>query len=262
MKKSILLIIIFLGLINQNCLGQVYQLSENYEALYYEKPTTVVLKISQKSDYNDNIKSLKEGTMVNKISEIDGLYVVEVLEYKNNDIQNKELFNTSYDRKTSKANLSYLIDKSKLIEVKSRWGFGTLLVPIKIRFEGGKEEDNTKRYTNFSSGFNLGLTLSMRVFKKMHKNNLYFLTALSSSQIKIDAETTNNKVTSAQDNFALTPTIGFLIDFEGGFQITFLIGIDYLSGKIGREWVYKDKPFLGIGMGFEIMKFGEKPKKN
>jgi len=38
-----------------------------------------------------------------------------------------------------------------------------------------------------------------------------------------------------------------------------ITGIDFLAGEIGREWVYRDKPFLGIGLGFDIAELGVKP---
>lgn len=150
--------------------------------------------------------------------------------------------------------------KEILVEDEGRWSFGIMSLPMKIRFEGGSEEENNKRYFDFESGFNIGLSIGYRINKNVSRDiNSYAVFSIGTSQVRVTSDTTNGEVTSDQVNSAFSPTAGLVLKFKNDLQFITIIGIDYLSGKVGEKWVYKDKPFLGIGIGFSAFKFGEKP---
>lgn len=146
--------------------------------------------------------------------------------------------------------------------VKGKWGFGILTLPIKVRIEGGSEDDNTKRYFDFEGGYNLGLAVTRRVFgQNIAEIKGHIVFCLNTSQVEVTPKTTNNIATSEQNNIAISPTLGFIFQFKNDLQIVAVTGIDYLSGEIGSNWIYRNKPYFGIGIGFAALNFGEKDQK-
>lgn len=58
---------------------------------------------------------------------------------------------------------------------------------------------------------------------------------------------------------AISPTTGLVVHFKkSGLQLITTIGLDFIAGELGRKWVYRNQPWLGIGVGFSIFKFGDK----
>lgn len=152
--------------------------------------------------------------------------------------------------------------KKIMEEVKGKWGFGIMTLPIKVRLEGGREENLSKRYFNFEGGFNLGLAVTRRFWSDdVSEIKKFFVVSINTSQVKVSSETTNKFVPNEESNMAFSPTGGFIFQFKNDLQLIAVVGIDYLSGKVGSEWVYRGKPFYGIGIGFAAFQFGEKPTK-
>ena len=268
MRKNTLLLVFFT--FSKICFSQVYQLTQDTKLQFFEESTTSRLSTMMSNDSTiKDSQDLKSGYLFKIKAEIGDNYLLEILPF--NDVQKDKIFyNTSTtieNQNLLSANKFYLINKKtfKSITAQSepRFNFGTVFLPVKIRFEGGKDQD--KHYTNFEGNVNLGLSLTFRLLKNVNKNNIYAITSFSTSQIKINAETTNNFIPidkGEQTNMALTPGLGLLVQFESGLQFTIMTGIDYLSGKVGREWVYRDQPFLGVGFGFNIIELGKRPTTN
>lgn len=151
--------------------------------------------------------------------------------------------------------------KESFSKATGRWTFGMMSLPIKVRFGGGSEETNNKRYFDFESGFNLGFSLGYLMNKNYTPEvKIYLVGSVGTSQVSVSPATTNNYLSAEQDNIAFSPTAGFVTQFKNDLQLIFIVGFDFLSGEVGSKWVYKDKPFIGIGLGFSAFKFGEKPK--
>lgn len=269
MKTKLILIAILLWSTLTN--AQVYQTNKNLTLAQINavnrahlSPSTIAATFAAVPVISN--VNITKNTLFQKVDEIGDYYILEVLPFSNNVPQNQQLYNTGYavGAPVYNADLFYIVIKSKLSsdfeENKSRLGFGTVLLPVKIRF--GDERDGTKLYTKFESGINLGVALTWRFRRKLHEVDTYGLLSFSSSQVSLDAENTNNYISTSQSELAMTPSTGILFQFKNKLQIILITGIDVVSGKIGREWIYRDKPFLGLGLGFNIAELGKKPGEN
>ena len=132
----------------------------------------------------------------------------------------------------------------------NQFSVGATTLPIKVRF-GEKNQDGTnKSYTTFSGNISVGMSFGLK-----HNYNktfaINYLGGFSLSSIPVSAETTNSYVDEETNQAALTWHLGILAEINN-FQIGVFTGIDYLSGKINKEWIYKDKPWLGVGIGFSF----------
>lgn len=159
-----------------------------------------------------------------------------------------------------------IINKYKLKEmansVTSRWNFGILTLPMKIRLGGGSEEKNTKRYFDLEAGFNLGLALSYKLSDDFtSETQTHWIVTLGTTQIKLTPEATNGEIDNDQSTVAFSPSTGLLFQFSNKLQFTTIIGWDFVPGKIGTQWVYKDKPFFGLGIGFTAFEIGKKSEE-
>ena len=278
MKKILVLSVLFL--INFVAHSQVYQImkstslykiDEKAKAKLSNDLITKMYSAKTSSDTNSvnnvnyKMQFVKKGYLFELTDEIGDYYVLSILKFSKNDELNNQLFNSNFKKDTiGIPNLFFIIKKSQLKndfeENTSRLGFGSLILPIKVRFGGQK--DGQKIYTKFESGVNLGVALTYRFNKKLKEVDVYGLLSLSTSQVNLDAESTNNFITSSQDASAITPSLGLLFQFKNNLQIIAIAGLDVISGKIGRNWLYRDRPFIGIGLGFNIAQLGVKPEKN
>jgi hypothetical protein len=236
------------------------QLSASSITEAYTGAFALATTLSGKVSYDMQI--VQKGLLFEKYDEIGEYYILAIIPFTKNPSKNKELYNSKFVKDTTyHPDLFYIITKSQLdknfVENNSRLGFGTVILPIKVRF--GDQRNGEKFYTKFESGINLGVSLTYRLNRKVKEVDTYILTSFSTSQVNLDAENTNNFITSSQSTMALTPSLGFLFQFKNDLQIVLITGIDFLSGESGREWVYRDKPFLGIGLGFNIAALGVKP---
>ena len=81
------------------------------------------------------------------------------------------------------------------------------------------------------------------------------------SSIKVTPQTTKNFIESESTQSSITFSGGAIFEIEK-FQISTFIGIDTMSGEIGRNWVYRNRPWIGLGFGYEIFKPSGKNKNS
>lgn len=124
------------------------------------------------------------------------------------------------------------------------WGFSTL--PIKLRF-GGKNK-NFDYGTGFSLGINAGYEYQI---KSRTRQSIGLLLGAGISTVQVTPETTNNSINKSTTTGAFVPTISIIYSYTN-FQIGTFVGIDYIPGEIGKNWAYKNSPWLGLGLGFTI----------
>jgi hypothetical protein len=179
-----------------------------------------------------------------KIGEIDGFVLLK------NTTTNDTIVMNSFE----------LNEKSN--PVTPRWNFGMVTLPMKIRFGGGSEDKNTRRYFDLEAGFNLGLALSYKLSNDYRsETQTHWLLTIGTSQVKLTPESTNGKINNDLSVTAFSPTTGFVFHFNNKLQFITIIGWDFIPGKIGTEWLYKDKPFFGLGIGFKAFEIGKKPEE-
>lgn len=124
------------------------------------------------------------------------------------------------------------------------WGFSTL--PIKLRFKNGNAPFQYE--TGFSLGVNAGYEFQ---FQSRNKQSIGLLLGVGLSAVNITPETVNNYINKSITTGAFTPSLGLVYTYES-FQIGMFTGLDIIPGELGQNWDYKNKPWLGVGIGFTI----------
>ncbi len=131
---------------------------------------------------------------------------------------------------------------------KHKWSMGLLVLPVKLRVFA----DTTGQF-EFSDGFSLGTTFSWTYNHKWVNDKTYNLVLYTGiSSISTDSIKTRG-ATNATKIPAFSPAIGVMIE-KGGIQIGGFIGWDFPLGNIQRNWVYRNRPWFGVGLGFSIFK--------
>jgi len=140
---------------------------------------------------------------------------------------------------------------------KTSFTLGAVIIPIKMRF-GSSAIVNGQHLRNFDfqGNVNLGLLVGFKL-QPTHRYSFSFLTGISLTSVPVDSATTQGFITQSTNNAALTWNILGIVYQIDNFQIGVITGIDYLSGEIAHHWVYRNRPWLGIGLGFSIFS----PKK-
>ncbi|GGH55960.1 hypothetical protein GCM10007423_64060 [Dyadobacter endophyticus] len=144
---------------------------------------------------------------------------------------------------------------------------------VKIR-PGSKEPRNgIMKYSEFGNDFNLGALAGWSVKPNRKKTFVYsFMGGISFTTIKATPETTQY-MTEATDTKP-SELVSYLKDEEsnqscftlsGGpileidkFQISAIIGWDFMQGAVGRKWIYRNRPWIGIGFGYQVFRVDDK----
>jgi hypothetical protein len=127
---------------------------------------------------------------------------------------------------------------------------GALVMPIKLRF-GAKSGDGTQRREfTFTNDVSIGLSIGFKYApNKKYAHN--FLTGISLTSVGVTPDDTKGAVTTATNLSAITWHLGYLFQIDN-FQVGAFTGVDYLAGKPGRMWDYKNEMWFGIGVGYSI----------
>jgi hypothetical protein len=134
---------------------------------------------------------------------------------------------------------------AKEIRPKVDYSIGTATTLVKIR--PGSSTRNTEIGNDITIGGLLGFEFGQNDLR------LYGLVGGSIGNVKLTSTNTNNKLTEDANEFAFTPTVGVVLDFKVA-QLGLFSGIDILSGSGYKSWVYKGRPWIGMGIGVSIFK--------
>jgi len=88
-------------------------------------------------------------------------------------------------------------------------------------------------------------------FPSVSKQSLGVLLGVGISAVNITPETVNNYIDKNITTGAFTPSLGLVYSYES-FQVGLFSGLDIIPGELGQNWDYKNKPWLGVGLGFTI----------
>jgi hypothetical protein len=145
------------------------------------------------------------------------------------------------------------------LENRGSFTVGAATTLIKVR-PGSKDPiDGVTKYSEFGNDFNFGVSAGWKI-KPQRKQDLFhsFVGGLSFSSVKVTPYTTQKYIAAESTQSCITFTLGYLFEFNK-FQIGFFPGIDLMSGEIGRKWIYKNRPWFGLGFGYSIFRAeGEK----
>jgi hypothetical protein len=145
-------------------------------------------------------------------------------------------------------------------KVEERFGFGTIILPIKLRFGDTDSQNKNLRYFDFTSEVNVGLSIAWRMSSPRSRViDTHLIGSLNLSSIAVDSANTRGFQKTSTKISALSPTVGLLFNFKNsGLQLITSVGLDLMAGELGKKWIYRNQPWIGIGIGFSIFKFGDK----
>lgn len=148
-----------------------------------------------------------------------------------------------------------LVNNSVEFEDKNNtWNIGLLVMPVKVRpfaTESGQFD--------FSDGVSVGTTLSWTVhhnFRTNFTHNLLLYVGISS----YTADST--KIKEVRNDYkiaAFSPAVGWMWE-KNSIQLSVLTGIDFPSGNIQKNWVYRNMPWFGLGIGVGLFKIDSNKK--
>ena len=249
MKKSILLIFVFLSLELFSQDNKTYEFKYGIqlnECNALGTPTGKSEIINKGTDFT--IEQIQP----------NGDFIIHIIKFKNTDknagLNAKLVFNPDETKKLFLLPKSSFTDNSeiKYVVPKHSFTFGAVTVPIKLRFGSKDNDGNRKRYFDFTSDVNIGLSAGYKL--RPYRNDSFainFLGGFSITSVEVDEQTTNNFVLTNTKAAAFTPNLSIVFEAKN-FQIGIFSGIDFLSGELSDNWIYQNKPWLGIGLGYGI----------
>ncbi|MFC5283427.1 hypothetical protein [Pedobacter alpinus] len=128
------------------------------------------------------------------------------------------------------------------------WNIGLLVMPIKLR-----PFATEKGQFDFASGISVGPTFSWTVHHNWKTNFTHnFLAYIGLSSYTAD----ESKIKVQRDDYKLSmfsPAVGWMWE-KNNVQLSFLVGVDFPGGSIQQNWVYRNQPWFGIGLGISLFK--------
>ncbi|WP_343635522.1 hypothetical protein [Fluviicola sp.] len=144
------------------------------------------------------------------------------------------------------------------IPVQSRHTFtaGIPTIPAKLRFGNGGT-GNDPRYFRFEGNISLGLSAGWKYSfgKGSTKYAMNLLTGFTVASVPVDSITTRGKVNSSTTCASFSPHFGLVFDVDK-VQFGLYTGLDFLYGEPNKYWVYRNQPWLGIGIGYSLFQVG------
>jgi hypothetical protein len=144
--------------------------------------------------------------------------------------------------------------RCKEVEPKVNFVVGTASTVIKYR--PGSSTVNSE----IGNDLNIGAMFGFRINHSQRINH-YLLGGFNVGSIKLTPSTTVNFITNESNVSSLAPTVAYVIEIDK-FQIGAFSGIDILSGSVYKNWVYRGRPWIGIGIGIAIFKSKSEDKAN
>ncbi len=135
----------------------------------------------------------------------------------------------------------------------------SLTVPFKIRPE--IEERNMKITPELSLGGYFGLKKRINYYE----NHFWHIAVVTFGVTTIGINKDNVIQEVATDEikdglvFARTVSFGSVLQFND-FQLGLICGFDKAGGEIGRDWIYNDKFWYSLSVGFSILNANKKDK--
>ncbi len=125
---------------------------------------------------------------------------------------------------------------------------------IKIR-PGIKEthDEPFPIYFDFGNDFSLGVLFGVKFTKKRPTANSAFNLLCGFGTVALHADSVNTKgfLTTPTNNQGLYGSIGAVFDYQD-FQFGLFTGLDWMTGKTGTFWIYRNRPWVGISIGYSI----------
>lgn len=289
MKQIITIFILFITLTSYGQdpknLGKSFVMKQNYNALQcdavgdkqfsalapLERTFVVIVEAMTSAGY---VISIPEFTKSKKKEDLNNLFVKSkavnatavIPEVKNNDgiVTTPEQIATSAQPEKE---IYFFVPFDEFDQVcekpSSNHSFtvGIPTIPAKLRFGNGGNGDNP-RYFRFDGNVSLGLSGGYKYsFGEDGKYAINTMVGFTIASVTVDSLTTKGRVNTNTSAASFSPHFGFVFDFQS-FQFGLYTGIDLLYGEPNKYWVYRNQPWLGIGIGYSLFQTEAKKDTN
>lgn len=212
--------------------------------------------------------SLLEQGFLLKVNGIIGSNFIVSLssEFTGGNTVEQTAYNLRYYKNANNEYLYFLVDTiafhriRKQPKVLTTFTVGIPTIPVKMRFGNGGTGDDP-RFFRFEGNVSLGLSGGVKFSygnKKQYGTNVVL--GFTVASVQVDSTTTKGKVNANTSAASFSPHLGLVFDFNK-FQFGLYSGIDFLYGSPNKEWVYRNQPWLGLGIGYSLFNVGETDKK-
>jgi hypothetical protein len=154
--------------------------------------------------------------------------------------------------------------RKKYKRMRALLSVGSMVLPVKIR-PSVKREGTTRVPFDFSTDVTLGTTAGIRLrMSKYQRNYVNFLGGIGITTVLVDSTSTKGIIRESNSRAgAFTITIGALLEFDS-FQFGVFTGLDYVGRSLSIDgksaWDYQGKPWLAIGLGYQILSRNDEKK--
>jgi|GEM_PF-3485147 hypothetical protein len=154
----------------------------------------------------------------------------------------------------------YLLYAEKL-EHRGSFIVGASTTLIKIRPGKKSSDPNNTIYSEFGNDFNIGFTagLKLQPYRKVDFSGS-IIAGFSFTNIKATPYTTKNFLTTEENEGCITVSLGLLFEIQK-FQISTFTGLDIMPGQVGQNWIYRNRPWIGLGFGYQIFRAASNDKQ-
>jgi len=232
---------------------------------YVVKVDVPVKEFDMENEQSSDFFIAKSNTKFTTIEVISDEVLIKFWDYEGEQQLSPRKLNDSLSRTYSFINAATSKNKYFVMQLKdfdtkiepingrsSSFTWGVTIIPIKLRFGNGE-----KRLFQYSESFSLGINAGYEyAFTSRRKESVSFLLGVAVSSVPVDPKD-NIILEKSTTVGAFTPSIGIVYSYEQ-FQVGIFSGIDYLSGELGKNWMYRNKPWLGLGLGFSIFQKNKK----
>lgn len=140
-----------------------------------------------------------------------------------------------------------LLEKTAAFESKQHnVNIGLLVLPVKVRpwaTEAGQFD--------FTAGLSMGATLCWTYHHNFASDISHNLLVYAGASTYTADE---SKIKETRDDYSITsfsPAIGYMFE-KKRVQLSLLVGMDFPPGAVQKNWVYRNKPWIGIGVGIAL----------
>ena len=205
-------------------------------------------------------EDIPAGFQFNISRSITGGYVIVIVRWKKNDTFNKLYRGTASSIATKYYWLTATQFTNSCEQLQQGGTVSLVTASTLIKFRPGRFNPiigaDGKAYsvnTDIGNDFTIGLLASLKFTPADSKKNIYGLVGFNYSAIKVTPATTQDFITSETTVGSVAPTLGLEIQIDK-VQIGLISGIDILTGDVNRYWVYRGRPWFGLGIGFNLFK--------
>ncbi|HEX5153379.1 MAG TPA: hypothetical protein VFW07_18145 [Parafilimonas sp.] len=149
-----------------------------------------------------------------------------------------------------------LSNSEDFVDQRNAWNVGAMFLPVKLRPFASKSG-----FFDFTNDISIGASFSWTIKQNLQTDatvNLLLYAGVSS--VKVDSAIANfpkedsilaKSYVQAQNITAFSPAIGIYWQ-KKNIQLGIVTGMDFLAGKVQKNWVYRGMPWIGLAAGVSI----------